>query len=508
MDNRSSERVYRTGDLGRFTNWGELELLGRLDHQAKFRGIRIELEAVERTIEAFDGVRRAAVRVHSFNGLDGRRRQVLIALVTPADIDTEKLKAHCRERLPTHAIPGLVVSVDEFRVTPNGKLDFAAHLRQDAEELVTDTCGHEREDREAESAVVMVIESLFGVSIVGEPGCVELNSLGIDSLDRAELVVALEARGLLVDVEDLVKPSITLRDFALACRTIPEPLDVRTAATLTVADVLEAVRAAAQGCSSGVLVMHVSLPTLLAAGDSIRVPTLRRALVDELMCLANAGVMVVLPAFTPSFVNSRSYHFERSVSEAGLLATWVQDDIEGAVRSHDPVYSYVVLGGSLPDFPFRASPTPFGAGSVAAWLEAYDATIVGLGTRGFTQTHRIEFLAGAPHHADYEVFEGVADFGSGPQYVSPTVYIRDVDYHGAGEAFAQDTATTESLLAGILRTSPIGSSSVRVHELTCLELRRALLPVLRSDPLALLATPDVAMGRLSEVARSRRHEQR
>ena len=41
----------------------------------------------------------------------------------------------------------------------------------------------------------------------------------------------------------------------------------------------------------------------------------------------------MLPAFTPSFVNSRSYHFERSVSEAGLLATWVQDDIEGAVRA-------------------------------------------------------------------------------------------------------------------------------------------------------------------------------
>lgn len=476
-------RLYRTGDLGRLTPAGELELIGRIDHQVKFRGHRLELDAIEAVIESINEVDRAVVRVQSVRGSDGRDRQILTAIVSPDDVDGRAVKARCRDRLPNHSVPGLVLTVAALRSTANGKFDFDAHLAEAAASRA-----QEHQDGSAgefETLILDVLDRRFGIGAPWAAGTAELDSLGLDSLDRVALQEELSLKGIEVPLAALAEPAISVRRVAAASRRrrhrAPGPV---SSAVPTVNDVVEALRST--GPEGNIVVLHASLPDLVRSSD---VDELRANLVIAIRDLAEDGLTVAAPAFTPSFVQTRSYHHMTSVSESGSLATWLQDDLPGSMRTAQPVYSYQVIGPRSDELLQADAAHPFGDGSAAAWFDENEATIVGLGTCAFTQTHRVEFLAGAPHHVAPSVISGMAEFGEGRGPVTAVVYIRDVDYHGKGAVFAQDTRRTLSLLRSAVSTSPIGSSEVAVHSIHAGDLRRMLLPVLLDDPMALLATP-------------------
>jgi acyl-coenzyme A synthetase/AMP-(fatty) acid ligase/acyl carrier protein len=115
-------RVYRTGDLVRWRPSGEIEYLGRLDHQIKLRGYRIELGEIESAIAKHAGVRDVAVVVRE--DAPGDRR--LVAYVA-ADADPgDALREALRKRLPEYMIPSAIVRLDALPLTPNGKLDRKA----------------------------------------------------------------------------------------------------------------------------------------------------------------------------------------------------------------------------------------------------------------------------------------------------------------------------------------------------------------------------------------------
>ncbi len=105
----AGERLYRTGDLARRRPDGTLEILGRLDHQVKVRGFRIELEEVEAALEACPGVLRAVAAV---------RGDQLVAWVVG-----EKPGPELARRLPGFMIPSRIAVVDALPLTPNGKVD-------------------------------------------------------------------------------------------------------------------------------------------------------------------------------------------------------------------------------------------------------------------------------------------------------------------------------------------------------------------------------------------------
>ncbi|HKV13155.1 MAG TPA: amino acid adenylation domain-containing protein [Thermoanaerobaculia bacterium] len=122
---RPGERLYRTGDLARRLPGGELELLGRIDHQVKVRGFRIELGEVEETLRRHPAVADAAVAAR--DDLSDRR---LVAYVTarpgaPAP-SPGALRAALREALPDSMVPSVFVLLDSLPRTPNGKVDHRA----------------------------------------------------------------------------------------------------------------------------------------------------------------------------------------------------------------------------------------------------------------------------------------------------------------------------------------------------------------------------------------------
>jgi len=124
-------RMYRTGDLARWLPDGQVEYLGRTDHQIKIRGQRVELGEIEAQIERLPGVKQAVVNAVQIGqpGLAGADERQLVAYVVPypngspaLDIFADTLKAV----LPAHMVPVVFIAIDTLPLSPNGKLDRKA----------------------------------------------------------------------------------------------------------------------------------------------------------------------------------------------------------------------------------------------------------------------------------------------------------------------------------------------------------------------------------------------
>ncbi|MDY7094118.1 MAG: non-ribosomal peptide synthase/polyketide synthase, partial [Acidobacteriota bacterium] len=114
-------RLYRTGDLARWRPDGQLDFLGRLDHQVKVRGFRIELGEIEAALEQHAGVKDVAVVTRS--GAGGAE---LVAFLVPkegVETSAEALRKHLKSRLPSHMVPHHLVPLAELPMLPNGKVD-------------------------------------------------------------------------------------------------------------------------------------------------------------------------------------------------------------------------------------------------------------------------------------------------------------------------------------------------------------------------------------------------
>ncbi|MEM7051544.1 MAG: amino acid adenylation domain-containing protein [Acidobacteriota bacterium] len=116
-------RVYRTGDRVRRRADGELEFLGRFDHQVKVRGLRIELGEIETALEAHPAVRAAAA------GVEGVAEDAVLRTWYVADgepLSDDELRTFLGRKLPQFMVPTSFRRLDELPRSPNGKLDRAA----------------------------------------------------------------------------------------------------------------------------------------------------------------------------------------------------------------------------------------------------------------------------------------------------------------------------------------------------------------------------------------------
>ena len=118
-------RIYRSGDLARRHENGELEYLGRIDHQVKIRGHRIELGEIETVLNGLAAVQESLVRVKD-NSETGKRLVAWLLVNNAANIDSAMIRQQLKAVLPEYMIPSLFVPLTQWPLTTNGKIDVSA----------------------------------------------------------------------------------------------------------------------------------------------------------------------------------------------------------------------------------------------------------------------------------------------------------------------------------------------------------------------------------------------
>ncbi|NES79687.1 MULTISPECIES: non-ribosomal peptide synthetase [Okeania] len=123
--NHESSCLYKTGDLARYLNDGNIEFLGRIDNQVKIRGFRIELGEIEAVLNTHPQIEQAVVMARE----DIPDRKTLVAYVVydqEKESEITNLRSFLKHKLPEYMIPNVFVHLDTLPLTPNGKIDRKA----------------------------------------------------------------------------------------------------------------------------------------------------------------------------------------------------------------------------------------------------------------------------------------------------------------------------------------------------------------------------------------------
>lgn len=161
--NAQSERMYRTGDLVRYTEEGVLEFIGRIDQQIKIRGVRVELGEIEVNLREHPGIRDAAVIVREKRPGD-RHLVAYVISSDPTAASPAVLKTWLSARLPGAMIPTVIVYLNEFPRTPNGKLNRRALPDPEMEQKTV--AGKEAPATEIERLIAAIWADALGVKAV------------------------------------------------------------------------------------------------------------------------------------------------------------------------------------------------------------------------------------------------------------------------------------------------------------------------------------------------------
>jgi len=205
---RKGERVYRTGDLGRWLSDGNVEFRGRNDDQLKIRGYRVEVGEIEAGLRSYPGITAAIVL-----GLpDKTGSKTIVAYVeTSRSLSLDDLLRHLGKTLPTYMTPNHFVFLEAFPLTSNGKID-RKRLPRPAEESDLQSAAYIPPQTRTEKELVRIWEEVLVRNKIGVQD--DFFRLGGHSLKATRLASLIHKRfNVKVDFNDLFTYTI-LKDQA------------------------------------------------------------------------------------------------------------------------------------------------------------------------------------------------------------------------------------------------------------------------------------------------------
>jgi amino acid adenylation domain-containing protein len=197
---RPPQRCYDTGDLARRLPSGDIQVLGRADHQVKLRGFRIELEEIEVVLRKAPGVQACAVALRSDVGEEPALAAYYVA---SRDLDAADLAAFVRARLPDYMAPSHWMRLERLPLSPSGKLDRKALPAPALALAPGEPRTVERARTPLEAQIIDVWEAVLGRTNIGvnDP----IFALGADSLQIFRIAARLSKQGLAVEARELMK---------------------------------------------------------------------------------------------------------------------------------------------------------------------------------------------------------------------------------------------------------------------------------------------------------------
>ncbi|MGF6929486.1 amino acid adenylation domain-containing protein/non-ribosomal peptide synthase protein (TIGR01720 family) [Chitinophaga sp. W2I13] len=194
----AGERLYCTGDTGRWLSNGDIEFSGRIDDQVKVRGYRIETGEIEHALRKHAGVADAHVKVWT----DSNGNKELIAYLAGESHNEREIRAGLEMELPVYMIPHHFISLAAFPLTINGKIDRNALPAPDASISATNTVFTAgRNDKEIQ--LIAVYEDVLKKRPIGIYD--DFFLLGGDSIKSIQIVSRMKQRGYVLTIQDVMR---------------------------------------------------------------------------------------------------------------------------------------------------------------------------------------------------------------------------------------------------------------------------------------------------------------
>ncbi|NQX86425.1 MAG: amino acid adenylation domain-containing protein [Flavobacteriaceae bacterium] len=189
---KDGERLYKTGDLGRYTPGGEIEFLGRKDKQVKIRGHRIELGEIESALITHEGVSNAVVIAKA--NASNPKIKTLFGFVVPTESEYEpnlsgQLIQYLSDKVPSYMVPSSIQIIEKIPVTTNGKV--AVKVLEEKCVIEVGESAHSNQDfkDDIEKTIHDLWCNALGIESIGKHQ--NLNDFGVDSLISAQMAGTL-----------------------------------------------------------------------------------------------------------------------------------------------------------------------------------------------------------------------------------------------------------------------------------------------------------------------------
>ncbi|TES55744.1 amino acid adenylation domain-containing protein [Halalkalibacterium halodurans] len=187
------ERLYRTGDLAKYNHDGTIQFIGRKDNQIKVNGFRIELGEIEATYERHPVIQKAVVINKKDQGAQ------IVAFIKCSDhLSQEQLKEYGSKHLPHYLIPHYFVSVEEYPLSQNGKIDRKRLREWEIDRIETDTV---LPRNEVERKLVDIFKQVLRIEQIGVND--NFFEMGGDSIIAIQIASKASEEGLTLKPKDI-----------------------------------------------------------------------------------------------------------------------------------------------------------------------------------------------------------------------------------------------------------------------------------------------------------------
>ena len=192
-----SEKMYKTGDLGKWNEDGTISLIGRKDNQVKISGYRIELKEIDNVIMKYPDVEKSVSIVTDYES----KKRISSYYIASRDISNIELKTYLSQKLPFYMIPSNITQLKAFPITSNGKIDTKQLPKPILYNTISEKTNYIAPSNSLEKQIAEIFENILSVSPIGIDD--NFFKLGGDSLLAINLQIELLKKKINVTYSDI-----------------------------------------------------------------------------------------------------------------------------------------------------------------------------------------------------------------------------------------------------------------------------------------------------------------